>query len=205
MLATDAEQRSSLATATISLPIAFPLTPAQTHFRPQLPVSREEILRIKDRFREISARPIAKVAEARARKKRRLVTKLQSAKKKVRAVCDLVMRVDTRVCSCSHPLPTYNTHKNLAPSVSMAAQAESILDQEELGDRGKAKAIAKLYKGAEAKKPGKVYVVSAHGKQKGSTGTKGGRVSVVDPRLKKDKKSARRADKKKKGGGGRRK
>ena len=69
-------------------------------------------------------------------------------------------------------------------------QAESILDQEELGDRSKAKAIARLYKSAEAKKPGKVYVISANGQQKGAKGAKGGRSTVVDPRLKKDKRSS---------------
>jgi AdoMet-dependent rRNA methyltransferase SPB1 len=51
------------------------------HFRPQLPISRSEIDSIKARFRDIAARPIKKVAEARARKKRKLTTQLEKAKR----------------------------------------------------------------------------------------------------------------------------
>lgn len=38
-----------------------------------------------------------------------------------------------------------------------------------------------------------VYVISANGQQKGAKGSKGGRATVVDPRLKKDKRAARGA------------
>jgi AdoMet-dependent rRNA methyltransferase SPB1 len=51
------------------------------HFRPQLPISRSEIDSIKARFRDIAARPIKKVAEARARKKRKITTQLEKAKR----------------------------------------------------------------------------------------------------------------------------
>jgi hypothetical protein len=58
------------------------------HFRPQLPVTRAEIDAIKARFRDIAARPIAKVAEARARKKRRVTVALDKAKRTAAAVLD---------------------------------------------------------------------------------------------------------------------
>ena len=50
-----------------ALPTWF-ATDESRHFRPQLPVSRAEVDAIKARFRDIAARPIHKVAEARARK-----------------------------------------------------------------------------------------------------------------------------------------
>lgn len=51
------------------------------HFRPQLPVDKSEVDKIKQRFRDISARPIHKVAEARARKKRKLTEKMNKARR----------------------------------------------------------------------------------------------------------------------------
>lgn len=52
----------------------------EKNFRPQLPVSRDEVERIKAQFKDIAARPIHKVAEARARKKRRSVKAMETAK-----------------------------------------------------------------------------------------------------------------------------
>eukprot|EP01138_Halocafeteria_seosinensis_P012848 gb/GECG01013125.1/.p1 GENE.gb/GECG01013125.1/~~gb/GECG01013125.1/.p1 ORF type:complete len:964 (+),score=237.77 gb/GECG01013125.1/:1-2892(+) len=53
------------------------------HFRPQLPVDKSEVDKIKERFREISARPVHKVAEARARKKRKLAEKVNKARRHI--------------------------------------------------------------------------------------------------------------------------
>jgi AdoMet-dependent rRNA methyltransferase SPB1 len=128
------------------------------NFRPQLPITREEVDRIKSRFREISARPIHKVADARARKRRRLEASLDKAKRK----------------------------------------AAGILEAEEYADsdRSKMKAIAKLYRGAEVKRPDSVYMVAnkGGGAKAGSKGgaKKGGRTKLVDPRLKKDARAAKR-------------
>jgi len=134
------------------------------HFRPQLPVSKAEMDAIKARFRDIAARPIAKVVEARARKKRRIGVAMEKAKK----------------------------------------TATGIMESEEMGGRAKAKAVAKAYRQAEAKKVGSKYVVSgASGKKtgpKGAAGKRGGKTKVVDPRLKKDKRAIKRKEKSKKGG-----
>jgi AdoMet-dependent rRNA methyltransferase SPB1 len=61
--------RYAFADAPGSLPAWFE-TDESKHFRPQLPITKAEVDAIKARFRDIAARPIAKVAEARARKKR---------------------------------------------------------------------------------------------------------------------------------------
>ena len=64
-----------------NLPAWF-ATDESRHFRPQLPITRAEVEAIKARFRDIASRPIHKVAEARARKKRRIVNNLEKAKRK---------------------------------------------------------------------------------------------------------------------------
>ncbi|XP_005597333.2 pre-rRNA 2'-O-ribose RNA methyltransferase FTSJ3 [Equus caballus] len=56
----------------------------------QLPIDKKEVERYRKRWREINARPIKKVAEAKARKKRRMLKKLEQTKKKAEAVVNTV-------------------------------------------------------------------------------------------------------------------
>ncbi|KAJ8793120.1 hypothetical protein J1605_003797 [Eschrichtius robustus] len=56
----------------------------------QLPIDKKEVERYRKRWREINARPIKKVAEAKARKKRRMLKKLEQTKKAAEAVVNTV-------------------------------------------------------------------------------------------------------------------
>ncbi|XP_045345371.1 pre-rRNA 2'-O-ribose RNA methyltransferase FTSJ3 [Leopardus geoffroyi] len=56
----------------------------------QLPIDKKEVDHYRRRWREINARPIKKVAEAKARKKRRMLKKLEQTKKKAEAVVNTV-------------------------------------------------------------------------------------------------------------------
>ncbi|CAE7874489.1 SPB1, partial [Symbiodinium sp. KB8] len=56
------------------------------HFRPQLPITKDEVEKIKERFRDIAAAPIKKVAEARARKKMKAKRRMDKAKRKAEAI-----------------------------------------------------------------------------------------------------------------------
>ncbi|XP_035156303.1 pre-rRNA 2'-O-ribose RNA methyltransferase FTSJ3 [Callithrix jacchus] len=56
----------------------------------QLPVGKKEVEHYRKRWREINARPIKKVAEAKARKKRRMLKKLEQTRKKAEAVVNTV-------------------------------------------------------------------------------------------------------------------
>ncbi|XP_075418183.1 pre-rRNA 2'-O-ribose RNA methyltransferase FTSJ3 isoform X2 [Tenrec ecaudatus] len=56
----------------------------------QLPIDKKEVEHYRQRWREINARPIKKVAEAKARKKRRILKKLEQTKKKAEAVVNTV-------------------------------------------------------------------------------------------------------------------
>ncbi|GAB1296972.1 pre-rRNA 2'-O-ribose RNA methyltransferase FTSJ3 [Apodemus speciosus] len=56
----------------------------------QVPIDKKEVEHYRKRWREINARPIKKVAEAKARKKRRMLKKLEQTKKKAEAVVNTV-------------------------------------------------------------------------------------------------------------------
>jgi AdoMet-dependent rRNA methyltransferase SPB1 len=58
------------------------------NYRPQLPIPPELLAKMKERFMSLAVRPITKVAEARARKNKRVKAKLASAKKKAEAVAN---------------------------------------------------------------------------------------------------------------------
>lgn len=60
------------------------------HRRRQLPVDKQTVEAYRQRWKEINARPIKKVAEAKARKKRRMLKKLEQMKKKAEAVVSTV-------------------------------------------------------------------------------------------------------------------
>ncbi|XP_039091842.1 pre-rRNA 2'-O-ribose RNA methyltransferase FTSJ3 [Hyaena hyaena] len=60
------------------------------HRMRQLPIDKKEVEYYRRRWREINARPIKKVAEAKARKKRRMLKKLEQTKKKAEAVVNTV-------------------------------------------------------------------------------------------------------------------
>ncbi|XP_035504560.2 pre-rRNA 2'-O-ribose RNA methyltransferase FTSJ3 [Scophthalmus maximus] len=60
------------------------------HRKKPVPVTREMVEEFKQKWKEIDARPIKRVAEAKARKKRRMLKKMEQAKKKAEAVVNTV-------------------------------------------------------------------------------------------------------------------
>nr|XP_046248396.1 pre-rRNA 2'-O-ribose RNA methyltransferase FTSJ3 [Scatophagus argus] len=60
------------------------------HRKKPVPVTREMVEEYKEKWKEIDARPIKRVAEAKARKKRRMLKKMEQAKKKAEAVVNTV-------------------------------------------------------------------------------------------------------------------
>ncbi|CEL92359.1 unnamed protein product [Vitrella brassicaformis CCMP3155] len=137
----------------------------QMHNKPELPVSKEYMAQFRQKLKDINSRPIRKVAEAQARKRARAKKRMEKVKK----------------------------------------QAQSIAESQELTEGSKARSIEKLMKkarGEERRKP-KTYIVSrrsgggtvAQGKGDGrkSKAAKGN-VTVVDRRLKSDKRGRARID-----------
>ncbi|XP_034566470.1 pre-rRNA 2'-O-ribose RNA methyltransferase FTSJ3 [Notolabrus celidotus] len=62
----------------------------QKHRKKPIPVTKEMVEEYKQKWKEIDARPIKRVAEAKARKKRRMLKKMEQAKKKAEAVVNTV-------------------------------------------------------------------------------------------------------------------
>lgn len=60
------------------------------HRRKQIPLDKQTVEEYRQRWRQINARPIKKVAEAKARKKRRMLKKMEQMKKKAEAVVSTV-------------------------------------------------------------------------------------------------------------------
>ncbi|KAJ3599720.1 hypothetical protein NHX12_033676 [Muraenolepis orangiensis] len=60
------------------------------HRKKPVPVTQAMVDEYKQKWKEINARPIKRVAEAKARKKRRMLKKMESAKKKAEVVVDTV-------------------------------------------------------------------------------------------------------------------
>ncbi|KAG6494039.1 hypothetical protein ZIOFF_049057 [Zingiber officinale] len=58
------------------------------HCQPIKPITREEVAAMRAQFREIDARPAKKVAEAKARKKRAAMKKLEKARQKANSIVD---------------------------------------------------------------------------------------------------------------------
>ena len=58
------------------------------HCQAQMPVTKNDIQMYKDRMRALDARPIQKVAEARARKKRRMMGKIEAARKEAEKLAE---------------------------------------------------------------------------------------------------------------------
>lgn len=58
------------------------------HTSRQIPVTKEEVLFYKNRMREINARPIKKVIEAKAKKKDKMLKKLDKVRKKAQGILD---------------------------------------------------------------------------------------------------------------------
>ncbi|XP_043857060.1 pre-rRNA 2'-O-ribose RNA methyltransferase FTSJ3 [Dromiciops gliroides] len=71
------------------LPEWFVQEEKQHRIRP-LPLDKKTVEEYRKRWREINARPIKKVAEAKARKKRRMLKKMEQTKKKAEAVVNTV-------------------------------------------------------------------------------------------------------------------
>ncbi|GAA5988007.1 hypothetical protein JCM11641_002126, partial [Rhodosporidiobolus odoratus] len=69
------------------LPTWF-LDDEQRHFRHNIPVTKEAVQAIRDKQRELNARPIKKIAEAKARKKMRTIRRLEKTRAKAQGIND---------------------------------------------------------------------------------------------------------------------
>ncbi|XP_074642374.1 pre-rRNA 2'-O-ribose RNA methyltransferase FTSJ3-like [Tubulanus polymorphus] len=60
------------------------------HMKKRLPVTKEEVAEYKERLKAVNARPMKKIAEAKGRKKRKMVKRIEKARKKADVVSETV-------------------------------------------------------------------------------------------------------------------
>lgn len=59
-----------------------------TYCQKQVPITKDMVNEYRQKLKEINARPIKKIAEAKARKKHRAIQKMNKARKKAQIICD---------------------------------------------------------------------------------------------------------------------
>lgn len=69
------------------LPTWF-LDDEQKHFRNNIPVTKEAVAAIREKLRALNARPIKKIAEAKARKKMRTIRRIEKTRAKAQGIND---------------------------------------------------------------------------------------------------------------------
>jgi len=142
----------------------------QKHYRPQLPIPKPLLDSIKQRFEDLTAKPIKKVAEARARKRKRSADKLKAAKKKAEALSN-------------------------APDMSDKEKLKAIAKAMASGSKQQVGKDGKATNPMHAKR--KLVVMK---KSMGGTAPKGsGKVKMVDRRMRSENHAKKRIDKKKNG------
>lgn len=139
--------------------------------KPELPVSKELMQEFRAKLREINARPIRKVAEAQARKKKRLTLRMEKVRKQA---------------------------KSLAECTEMSAHMKTKQVAKLMRTHGKKEERVKVYSRTNAGGGGKVNLGKGNkaGKGAGKVNMKGAKVKLVDKRMKKDKRAMKRITKK---------
>ena len=133
----------------------------EAHNRPQLPVTKAMVNRIRARFQRISEKPLNKVAEARARKKIKLMAKLRRAKNAATAIAASEelsehakmkqMRAAVRGAKLTKPGKSYIINNKGNTSGGKLGHGLRMVDRRLKSDK---RAMKKLEKeGAKRKKP----------------------------------------------------
>mmetsp|Transcript_21603 Transcript_21603/g.33167 ORF Transcript_21603/g.33167 Transcript_21603/m.33167 type:complete len:305 (+) Transcript_21603:1731-2645(+) len=139
------------------------------HYRPQLPLRPELVAEMKSKFQALSSRPAKKVAEARARKKKRAELRLKAAKRKAESVAN---------------------DPDMTPNQKLRAVEKA------MAKGARANKIDKPSKIYVVQRKSKTGGISKKGKSTGAG--KNARVVLVDKRLKKDKRADKANAKRKK-------
>ena len=139
------------------------------HYRPQLPIPPALLAKMKEKMMALSAKPIAKVAEARARKSRRAKVKLAAAKKQAEAVAnsnDMSEAMKLKAISKALTSGKSDSSKKGAGKKYVVAKK----GRGNLGVKG-AKVVDKLMK-KEKRATDRIDKTKKKGKQNGLTGSK---------------------------------
>ena len=134
------------------------------------PVTKEEIAAMKAQFKEIDARPAKKVAQAKARKKRAVMRKLEKVRKKANTISD-----QTDICDRSKSKMIEQLYKKAAPK---KPQKEYVVAKKGVQVRaGKGKVLVDRRMKKDARSRGMSKQGKGKGKGKGKGPSKKGNTS----------------------------
>ncbi|GAA6014902.1 hypothetical protein JCM10207_002217 [Rhodosporidiobolus poonsookiae] len=156
------------------LPTWF-LDDEQRHFRHNIPITKEAVQAIRDKQRELNARPIKKIAEAKARKKMRTIRRIEKARAKAQGIND-------------------DEEAGLTEKEKAASIAKLLARSSKAGGAKTKKPEKKLVVASGANR-------GLKGRPKGVKG----KYKMVDPRLKKEVRALKRIAKRDRKNGGRKK
>ncbi|KAI3716106.1 hypothetical protein L6452_23202 [Arctium lappa] len=136
------------------------------HMQPMKPVTKEEINAMKAQFKEINARPAKKVAQAKARKKRVAMRKMEKVRKKANSIAD---QADINDRSKMKMIDTL--YKKAIPQ---RPKKELVVAKKGVQVRtGKGKVLVDRRMKKDARKHGMTKDKKEKGKKKGGKGQKG--------------------------------
>ncbi|KAG1714277.1 pre-rRNA processing protein FTSJ3 [Nymphon striatum] len=187
----------------------------EKHCRKQIPVSKELMADFKEKLKEINSRPIKKVAEAKARKKKRQVSfhiatrikcRMESPKKRRKVASNQKFLAEYAVEFPLHILTVAVRKMERAKK-----KAEAITDTSDMTEKEKSQQIQQIYKkavkgkkNAEDKEVAYVVAKKGVGRRVRRPAGVSGRFKVVDARMKKDNRVKKNMDKMSKKRGGKR-
>ncbi|KAE8686440.1 isoflavone reductase-like protein [Hibiscus syriacus] len=156
------------------------------HRRPVKPVTKEEIDAMRAQFKEINARPAKKVAEAKARKKRIAMKKLDKVRQKANSISDQAdiserskMKQIEQLYKKATPRKPQKEYVVAKKGVQVRAGKGKVLVDRRMKKDARARGTGKLGKGGSKKgKNGKAKKGKGSGKASGTKGNrnKGGRM-----------------------------
>ncbi|CAG2108077.1 unnamed protein product, partial [Medioppia subpectinata] len=154
----------------------------EKYFRKPLPVTQEMVKEYKQQLREINARPIKKVTEAKARHKKKALIKLERARKRAEYITNAPDMTNTE--KAQH---IKNAYKKALKGNKK--EVTYVVTKKHQGKRAPKGIKGRYKKALKGNKKEVTYVVTK--KHQGKRAPKGikGRYKVVDQRMKKDKKN----------------
>lgn len=165
----------------------------QRHFRNNIPVTKDAVAAIREKLRALNARPIKKIAEAKARKKMRTIRRIEKTRAKAQGIND----------DEDNGLTEKEKAASIAKVLSKSASAGSKPVKREIklvvakgnnrGNKGRPKGVKGRYK---------VRSLFVRARTVADAGL--GAPQMVDPLMKKEQRALKKIAKRDKKGGGRR-
>ncbi|KAG9289266.1 hypothetical protein G9A89_007511 [Geosiphon pyriformis] len=130
------------------------------HNKPNLPITKEAVEAIRERMKALNARPIKKIAEAKARKKIRAVKRLVKLQKKTEAIAETGEMTEREKSQTITKMLSKNVKKKKDRKIVVAKGVNK-------GNKGRPKGVKGRYKMVDTRMKKEVRAMSRDSKKKG--------------------------------------